>query len=318
VERLDSSRSASETRARDVQFAAGPFKEKRMIRRFAWYPVVGAMSLVSWMGCGGSTESFSNEGLDGGGGDQTERGTGGSAGTSTGAGGSSGSATSTDGGAPTFDPGAIGGLVGGGMDGGQTMVTADGGVAVGPGGGVIRPEVVDGCNELCVKEVAANCPNQGTLANCIVGCRLILNNMSCMAPANALFACEKNSPAACDNQGKATLTGCGVEQLNAAACFLQNANDPTLSTSCKSYCAGVAAAKCPNDDAAGCATGCPVIGNFIPGCNMFWEKYVTCAGAATFTCGNDGKAGAPACAAPALAFFLCTTAGVLNTGDAGR
>jgi len=64
--------------------------------------------------------------------------------------------------------------------------------------------------------------------------------------ANKLFACEKNSPAVCDNQGKATLTGCGVEELNAASCFLENAADPTLKSSLYVVLLGrVAAASAP-------------------------------------------------------------------------
>jgi hypothetical protein len=186
------------------------------------------------------------------------------------------------------------------------------------GPGPIDPVVVDGCNELCAKEATANCPNQGPVGDCILGCRLILNNPSCSAQANALFACEKTSTAACDGQGKATLTGCGVEQLNAASCFLQNAADPTLKSTCDAYCAGVVAANCPNDDPAGCAVGCPVIGNFIPACNQYWKSYVTCASTATFTCGMDGKAGARTCALPFAQYALCTLGGALNAGDAGR
>jgi hypothetical protein len=279
-----------------------------MKRAFALLPVVGAVSMVSWLGCGGSTGDFTGVTDEGGAGS----GTGGGSGTSGSAGVGGGSAT-VDGG-PSFDPGTIGGLVGGGKDGGATA--ADGGIGI--GGGVITPEVVDGCNSLCVKEAAVNCPNQGPIGDCVVGCRLILNNAKCSAPANALFACEKTSPAACDNQGKATLTGCGVEQLTAAACFLQNATDPTLKAPCMSYCSAVAAANCPMEDPAGCASGCPVIGNFIPACNMYWKAYVTCASTAMITCGMDGKAGAPGCAAEGLTYLACTAGGVTNTGDAGR
>src|SRR5262249_12903753 len=154
-------------------------------------------------------------------------------------------------------------------------------------GGVITPQVVDGCNALCAKEASAMCPNQGTIENCVLGCRLILNKPGCTDSANALFTCEKTSPAGCDDQGKATLTGCGIEQLKAATCFLQSATDPTLKGPCTSYCANVAAAKCPNDDVAGCALSCPVVGNFIAGCNDFWKSYVTCASSAMLTCGRD-------------------------------
>jgi hypothetical protein len=281
-----------------------------MKRAFVSMPIIAAVSAITWIGCGGGTTTpFASIDTDGG---TDEGGTTGGGGSAGGSMGSGGGATTADSGV-SFDPGAIGGLVGGGSDGG--MAAADGGML---GGGVITPEVVDGCNALCIKEAAANCPNQGTLGDCIVGCRLILNNAKCSTAANALFACEKNSPAACDAQGKATLTGCGVEQLNAASCFLQNATDPTLAGPCKTYCANVGAAKCPNEDPAGCATGCPVIGNFIPGCNMYWKAYVNCAQTAMITCGMDGKANAQGCGLPALAFILCTAGGVVNTGDGGQ
>src|SRR5450432_1859029 len=287
-----------------------------MKRAFVLLPVVGAVSMVTWLGCGGSTGDFSTVGdggagttTTGGGGASGSAGMSGSSGTST---GSSGTSAMTADAGPSFDPGAIGGLVGGAMDGGRPATDA------GIGGGVITPEVVDGCNSLCIKEASSNCPNQGTVGDCVVGCRLILNNPTCSTQANKLFACEKTSPSACDSQGKASLTGCGIEELNAASCFLTNAADPTLAAPCMSYCGAVAAAKCPNEDPSGCATSCPVIGNFIPACNMYWQKYVACAMAATITCGTDGKANATGCGVQGLAYLFCTAGGVANTGDAGQ
>jgi hypothetical protein len=280
-----------------------------MKRVFVWFPVVGAFSAFAWMGCGGATSAeFMSIDTDGGG-------TAGRGGTSVGAAGSTGTAGTTTGagGSTGFDPGGVGTIIGA-TDGGLPPISVDGG----GGGGIIPPEVVNGCNELCVKEATANCPNQDPLNNCIVGCRRILNNPNCTRATDNLFACEKDSAVSCDAQGKATLTNCGLEQLAAATCFLVNAQDPTLKPACTTYCANVAAANCPNDDAAGCAIGCPVVGNFIPACNMYWKEYVTCASTATLVCGQDGKAGAPACALQFLAYALCTIGGVVNTGDAGR
>jgi hypothetical protein len=283
-----------------------------MKRAFVLLPVVGVVSMVTWSGCGGSTSGdFASIDMDGGGAGSATSGGGGTAGTGGDTTGSGGGATTVDGGV-SFNPGAIGGLVGGGSDGG--IPAADAAI----GGAIITPEVVDGCNSLCAKEATAHCPNQGTLADCIIGCRLILNNANCSSAANALFACEKNSPAACDGQGKATLTGCGVQELAGAACFLQNASDPTLNAPCMSYCANIGAAKCPNEDPAGCAIGCPAVGNYIPACNMYWKNYVTCASTAKITCGMDGKANAAGCGVQGLAYILCTAGGVLSTGDAGR
>ncbi len=274
-----------------------------MKRAIVWFPVVGAFSAFSWMGCGGSTSGELFADSDGG--------TAGSGGTSVNAGAGGGAGTMGAGGSTGFDPGGIGSIIGG-SDGGLPPIPMDGG-----GGGIIRPEVVDGCNELCLKEAAANCPNQDTLNNCVIGCRLILNNSNCTQATDSLFACEKTSTVSCDAQGKATLTNCGLEQLAAATCFLVNAQDPTLKPACTTYCANVAATNCPNDDPAGCATGCPVVGNFIPACNVYWKAYVTCASTATLVCGQDGKAGAPACALQFAAYAICTIGGVLNAGDAG-
>jgi hypothetical protein len=288
-----------------------------MKRAFLSLAVVGAVSLFAWAGCGGNTSDFTaGESPDGGEGEHTEGGSGAggaSGGSSAGSAGASGSSVTVDGGGPSFDPGVIGGLLGGGLDAGVVMRSD-----AGSGVGVIPPQVVDGCNALCLKEAAAKCPNQGTVENCVVGCRLILNNPACSAQSNALFACEKTSTASCDAQGKATLAGCAVEQLNAASCFLQSANDPTLKSPCATYCSGVASAKCPNDDIAGCPSGCQVVGNFIPACNHFWKAYVSCASTAMFTCGMDGKAGAPSCGLEFAAYALCTISGVLNVGDAGQ
>jgi hypothetical protein len=282
-----------------------------MKRAFVLIPFVGVVSLVTWSGCGGGTTGdFASVDMDGGAG--SGGGSAGGGGDNSGTGGTSGGATTNTDAGVSFNPGAIGGLVGGGSDGG--VPAADAAI----GGAVISPEVVDGCNSLCAKEATANCPNQGTLGNCIVGCRLILNNAKCSTSANALFACEKNSTAVCDAQGKATLTACGAQELAAASCFLQNAADPTLNAPCMSYCANIGAAKCPNEDPAGCATGCPVVGNFIPACNMYWKNYVTCASTAKITCGMDGKANAAGCGVQGLAYILCTAGGVLSTGDGGQ
>jgi hypothetical protein len=279
--------------------------------------IVGAASMFAFLACGGSTTSDllgATPGDDGGAatGATGTTGASGSAGTTatttTTTGGSGGAGGQSGTGGTGFDPGGIGTIIGG-VDAGAF----DAGVAV---GAPISPEVVDGCNALCAKEATANCANQGTTASCVVGCRLLLNNPKCAARTSALFKCEATSDVACDAQGKATLTGCAAEQVGAASCFLDNAVDPTLNGPCTTYCANVASAMCPNDD-AGCPSSCPILGNLIPACNPLWKDYVACASTAKMACGNDGKAGAPACGLQGARFFLCLEGGVLNTGDAG-
>jgi len=288
--------------------------------------IVGAVSMFAWLGCGGSTMDVLDPGgpdTDGGADAGTSAATTGSAGSATS--GSAGRSTTSSGtmstggnttggsggaGGSGFDPGGIGTIIGSVPDGG----TFD---AAPRPGGTIRPEVVDGCNTLCAKEATANCPNQGTIGSCVVGCRLFLNNPKCSAETTALFACQGTSDVACDDQGKATLVACPAEQLRAAACFLDNALDPSLKGPCATYCAGAAAAMCPNDDGA-CRSSCPILGNLIPACNEGWKAYLNCASNEKFTCGNDGKPGAPACGLEFARFAVCVASGVLDTGDAGR
>jgi hypothetical protein len=287
-----------------------------MRRENVFLVVVGTVSMVGWLGCGGSTTgSFTNGGSDDAGVDGTASTLGaggangeGAGGGTTGGGGDAGQAGSAGGG--PFDPGGIGDLLGG-QDGGSPEA--------GIPGGPIRPEVVDGCDALCAKEATANCPNQDTVSSCVLGCRLILNKASCAAQTNALFACEKTSTVACDDKGKATLAQCPGQELAAAGCFLQNSMDPSLTAPCSSYCAGVASAHCLNDDpAASCPGSCQVVGTLAPACTSAWKTYIACASGATFTCGNDGKAGAAACGLQFATFAVCAYGGALDTGDAGR
>jgi hypothetical protein len=181
----------------------------------------------------------------------------------------------------------------------------------------VSQQVADGCNALCTKEATANCPNQGTLNSCIVGCRVLLNNPNCAAATTNLINCESTSTVSCDSNGKATLDACGSQTLLSAACFLQNAIDPTLQAPCASYCGKVAAANCPNDMPSGCQSGCQVFGGLFPACEVAWKSYVTCANQNPVTCGSDGKASAQACALQALTFFACFLGNAATAPDGG-
>jgi len=271
------------------------------MQRFSLVWLVGAVvPMATALACGGSTTPYFST-------TDPDAGSGGSAGAVGSDGGSLADGSAGQGGS-SFDPGAIGGLIGGAAEAGAAI--ADAGMA--GSGGAISSEVVDGCNSLCAKDATANCPNQGTVEDCVLGCRLFLNNPSCEAQTTALFACEKSSPASCDAAGKATLTQCPIEQLSAVTCFLQNARDPSLKDSCMTYCANVAAAHCSSDDIAGCPTSCQVVGNFIPACNAYWKRYVECSLTSTFACGPDGKAGASACGVELAQYALCTLSGVVR------
>jgi hypothetical protein len=247
--------------------------------------VAGVLALGAWTGCGGSTGALP-----------------------AGDGGTDGATAATpadasgEAAAAPFNPGMIGGLLGAGAgaDGAAPLV----------GDAAPSPQVVDGCTRLCTAEAAAACSASGTLQSCIVGCQLLVGNPSCATQTQALFACTDGKTAACDQSGNATFAGCGVQELESEACFLQNATDPALQTPCATYCAGVTAAKCPNDDPSGCAAACPVLGNLVPGCDGSWKDYVECADTATFTCGSDGKASAAGCTVQALTFFVCLATGV--------
>ena len=160
-----------------------------MKRAFVLLPVVGAVSLVTWMGCGGSTtDAFTSPDMtDGGSGGSTSEGGTGASGT-TGNAGSSGGASTVEGGV-SFDPGMIGGLISAGMDGGAAATDAGN-----LGGGVITPAVVDGCNALCAKEAALNCPNQGTIGDCIVGCRLYSEQPEMRGTVDRAVCLRKEQP----------------------------------------------------------------------------------------------------------------------------
>jgi hypothetical protein len=155
------------------------------------------------------------------------------------------------------------------------------------------------------------CPSQESIGSCIQGCRLLLNNPSCTAQTEALFACEPTSTVSCDGSGKASLDDCEIQTLSATACVLEDATDPTLAVPCAKYCAESAAADCPGDDPSGCQTGCQVAGNLVPGCDSAWSSYLACAvGGGVLSCGNGGNAFAPACVIQGLEYLACTGQGI--------
>jgi len=315
-----------------------------MKRHVALLGCVTAVSALQWIGCGSRTGALDGFGTVGGSGNATGDDLGGASGAAAGSGvaaisgapvttsgvsvasggvGPSGTFTAGSGtfalsgtlaatGTSTAASGSLAfsgtGLGGSGFEG-----AADAGPPVG-----IPPVVADGCAALCAKEATAMCPNQGSVASCVLGCRALLNNPSCTSQTEALFACEKTSAVSCDSSGKASLDSCVVQTLSSAACFLQSTNDPTLAGPCTKFCAESAAAKCPNDSPSGCQLGCMVVGNLIPACDSSWKAYVTCAIGASFSCGSDGKAWAPACAFQAFTYLACTARGVTTVSDAGQ
>jgi hypothetical protein len=210
-----------------------------------------------------------------------------------------------------FNPGALGMLVG------NPPVDA-GAVAVPDAAVVISPQVVDGCAQLCDKEQAANCPGFGSLSTCMVGCELLLKNPSCSSMAQTLFSCVSGSTASCDSSGNPTFANCGFQEIASAGCFITSNVDSTLQAPCTTYCAAVAAAKCPNDNPNGCVGSCQILGNLF-GCDSQWSQYVTCANGSTLSCGSDGKASASACITQAASFWECAAGEliVLTTADAG-
>jgi hypothetical protein len=286
---------------------------------------VGAVSALQSLGCGGRTGALDGFESVGGSGSATGDDVGGESGGAAGSGvaAASGASAATSGVSAasgsvgpsgTFSAGSGSLAFSGTVFGGSGFAAAaDAGPPVG-----IPPVVADGCDALCAKEATAMCPNQGSVASCVLGCRALLNNPSCTSQTQALFACETTSTVSCDSSGKASLDSCLVQTLNSAACFLQSTNDPTLAGPCTKFCAESAAVKCPNDSPSGCQQSCMVVGNLIPACDPSWRAYVTCADSASFSCGSDGKAWAPACAFQALTYLACTAQGVTTVSDAGQ
>jgi hypothetical protein len=262
--------------------------------------VVAAVAATGAFGCGGTTSAL--PGADGGGTSSPEGAAAGQEASST------NPPPGTDAGAAAISPAMLGAMLGGSVvDGGE------------PSFGV-TPQVATGCDALCAKEATANCPNQGATSDCALGCRLLLNNSVCATATMSLLTCEGTSTVSCDSTGKATLDDCGAQTLTSAACFLTNANDPTIAAPCTTYCAKLAAAACPNDDPSGCQAGCQVIGGFVAACDPLWKQYVDCADsdAGVITCGSDGKGGASTCVVQALEYAACLYGGVSTTTDAGQ
>jgi hypothetical protein len=284
--------------ARVVHKAYGVTKFREEFMKAQLMSVFGTVSVATAIGCGGAT-SADLPGPDGG--------TPISEGAAPAQEASSNPTPAADGGSSPISPSGLGAMLAGSVDGGV------------PSFGVTS-QVATGCDALCANEATANCPNQGATSDCALGCRLLLNNSACAAATMSLLACEGTSTVSCDSTGKATLDNCGVQTLSSAACFLQNANDPTLAMPCATYCAKVAAAACPNDDPTGCQQGCQVIGGFVAACDPLWKAYVACADsdAGAVTCGTDGKAGASSCLVQALSYAACLYGGVSTTIDAGQ
>jgi hypothetical protein len=271
-----------------------------MKRGLALVSAIGAGSIWTVVGCGGAAQTA----IDGDSGSDS--------GVDTTSGGMDGGMD----GAMPINPGSVGAIVGG-----MTQDAGGGGFFADGGGSTAMPstpQVADGCNQLCTKEANAACSAGGTLESCVVGCRLILANPNCASAAQTLFSCLMTANASCDSSGNVVFDRCVVEQLSVDTCFLQNANDPGLATPCATYCAEVAAAKCPNDT-SGCQAGCQVIGNLVAGCGNPWKDYVACANGSTLTCGADGKASARACTSQALRFYACVAGGLATIlSDAGQ
>jgi len=309
-----------------------------MKRHVARIGCVGALAALSWLGCGGRTGALDGFGDSGSAGGRTGGESGSTASSGSAASSGSGEAVGASTGTVTFSGsvassgfGSTGTVAFSGSVASTGTVAFSGSVAssgtvafsgsVASSGTVsdsIPPAVASGCDALCAREATAMCPNQGTIASCVLGCRLLLNNPSCAMQSKELFACEQTSPVSCDASGKATLDACGVQTLVSAACFLQSDTDPTLQGPCTTYCMESAAAHCPGDDPSGCESGCQVAGNLIPSCDPLWKGYVTCAASgAPLSCGSDGKAWAPACAVQAIEYLACTAQGATTVADAG-
>jgi hypothetical protein len=262
----------------------------------AFLPVATAVAISILVGCGGAAQVT------------LENDAGGDSGTPPPLGGS-------DAASPPISPGMIGTIIGGmGPDGGAAPIADSGSTAM-----PSTRQVVDGCNQLCAKENAAACSGSGTVDSCLIGCRVILASPSCATAAQSLFSCLTTATASCDSAGNVVFNQCQGEQLAVDGCFVQNVVDPGLATPCSTYCAHVTAANCPNDTAAGCQTGCQVLGNLIAGCGPPWKNYVACSNGAALTCAANGKASSTACTSQGLAFFACAAGGLATIlSDGGR
>lgn len=83
------------------------------------------------------------------------------------------------------------------------------------------PAMSDPCATFCGKTAAAHCPNDGTPADCLSGCKMMGNLMAgCGAGWSAYVQCADRPGAtmACGNDNKAWAPGCAPEALTFLAC----------------------------------------------------------------------------------------------------
>jgi hypothetical protein len=81
--------------------------------------------------------------------------------------------------------------------------------------------------------------------------------------------------------------------------------DPTVKEHCETWCDGVAAAKCSNEDPkADCVFGCRALSS-SPVCNARYAELFKCADGAPFTCNNEGSAVPTGCEVEQAQVGLC-------------
>lgn len=236
---------------------------------------------------GGSTSASGGSGAGG------NSGAGGSNSTSNGSGGSNGVGGSSG------DPSSAGGA-------GNTATNSSGG-----SGGtdpVPPPELIEGCQETCDAEVAANCPSGPTASACADGCNLTTRVPACADELANLFDCVgDNDTTSCSNAGEVVFDECVTEQIDAYACVLQEAPDPELEEPCESYCGAVSDVMCDNEggDLTGCILYCQSIGTTVPSCQAAWQNVLACGESAEFECDADGGAQPVGCDVEGLLFLAC-------------
>lgn len=264
------------------------------------------LTLLSvFAGCGGASESdevFEEPGAGRAGAGMSTAGASNASGGAGSPGAPMGGRTNTGGGM------AAGGMSMGGGSGGSTAGSTN---SSGAGGtATVPPELRDRCGALCMSKAEAECPNDPTVSECVMGCALLVQQPECVQAFDGLFDCMEGETFTCDDAGESTVTGCDAQAALAAFCFLGSVPDPALQAPCERYCADAQTAQCPNAESeSDCVFGCQSAGSVVPNCSPAWMTYIECSDGAMYTCGDDGRPVAAGCEPDLLRFVACLLEG---------
>jgi hypothetical protein len=133
----------------------------------------------------------------------------------------------------------------------------------------------DACQQFCTAVEAANCPNDGDLAECVQRCRTQMTGYpACASQAQAARACAASALSQCTGSGTFCPVGCDSESAALMLCMSAGGTGGVVGTG------GVGGATCPTG-----SYGCPCYGNDT------CDSSLTCAFGACIRPGTGGSGG---------------------------